>query len=278
MGSDNVMIRVKSVTHVYEGTEASAGVKVLEGIDLEIRRGEFVSLVGASGCGKTTLLNMFAGLVEPSSGSVSINDAAVRCPAPNVSYMAARDSLLPWRTARKNVEFALEAGGKMDKKQRRERASEMLTMVGLGDFQNHYPRQLSHGMRQRTNLARTLASDPEVLLMDEPFGALDAQTKTTLHMELLSILESAPLSERKTVVFVTHDLQEALLLSDRVVVMHPRPGRIATDQAVDLPRPRSAHLRETMFNPEFKHLHETLFTQLEGDMNVGAGSSRNDDK
>ena len=121
---------------------------------------------------------MFAGLVEPSSGSVLINDAAVRCPVPNVSYMAASDSLLPWRTARRNVEFALEASGKMNKKQRRERASEMLTMVGLGDFQNHYPRQLSHGMRQRTNLARTLASDPEVLLMDEPFGALDAQTKT----------------------------------------------------------------------------------------------------
>jgi len=271
-GEADVVIRVAGVTHVYRknsrGPADSGEVPVLSDISLDIRRGEFVSLVGASGCGKTTLLNMMAGLMFPSTGEVAVHGRPAKAKVPGVAYMGARDALLPWRSVRRNVEFALEETS-LSRRDRRRRGREMLGVVGLADFENHYPRELSSGMRQRTNLARTLAADPEVLLMDEPFGALDAQTKTNLHLELLRILESTPGGREKTVVFVTHDLQEALLLSDRVVVLHPRPGRIAADREVPLERPRSAHLRETMFAPEFKELHEQLFLQLEGDGNVG---------
>jgi NitT/TauT family transport system ATP-binding protein len=230
-------------------------------VTLEVPQGQFVALVGASGCGKTSLLNMFAGLVKQTEGPVLVNGEVPGCPPPGVGYMFARDGLLPWRRIEGNVTLGLESDKSWTKSRSRERAHELLDMVGLRGFDKAYPRQLSHGMRQRAAIARTLAPDPSILLMDEPFAALDAQTKLRIQAEFLRILERS--ETPKTVLFVTHDLQEALLLADRVVVMLPRPGRIATDQWVDLPHPRADHLADLMFEPTFRDLHEELFHKLQ---------------
>lgn len=238
-------------------------VHALDRVSLEIGKGEFVALVGSSGCGKTTLLNLFAGLVRPAGGRVVVNGAEPRLPADHIGYMFARAALLPWRTAAANIDLGLEGRRQYSRSDRRRRIAELLDLVGLTDFRKAYPRQLSQGMQQRVNLACTLAPDPPILLMDEPFAALDARTKLHLQMEFLSIWESEPPERRKTVVFVTHDLQEAILLADRVVVMLPRPGRIDYEQRIDLPRPRARNLVEVMFTPEFRDLHTGLFRRLE---------------
>jgi NitT/TauT family transport system ATP-binding protein len=236
----------------------------LDKVNLEIPAGQFVALVGASGCGKTTLLNMLAGLVKPTDGEISVAGKPPKLPNLDIGYMFARDALLPWRTARENVELPLETRG-WSAKRRRERSNEMLELVGLKGRENQYRLQLSQGMRQRVALARTLASDPSILLMDEPFAALDARTKLTLQAEFLRIWELGQGSEsRKTVIFVTHDLQEAVLLADRVIVMLPNPGRIAEDRLVDLARPRANELGEVMFTDEFKLIAHELFERLEG--------------
>jgi NitT/TauT family transport system ATP-binding protein len=236
----------------------------LSNVNLEIPAGQFVALVGASGCGKTTLLNMLAGLRHPTEGDILMDGEPPKLPNLDVGYMFARDALLPWRSARKNVELPLETRG-WSGSRRRERSKEMLELVGLGGRENQFRLQLSQGMRQRVALARTLAADPSILLMDEPFAALDARTKLTLQAEFLRIWELHQGSDkRKTVIFVTHDLQEAVLLADRVVVMLPNPGRIAEDRVVDLPRPRADNLGEMMFTDEFKKTSQELFEQLEG--------------
>jgi len=236
----------------------------VEDVNLQIPRGQFVALVGASGCGKTTLLNMLAGLVHPTDGQISMAGKPPTLPNLDIGYMFARDALLPWRTARRNVELPLETRG-WSAERRRERSSEMLELVGLKGRENQYRLQLSQGMRQRVALARTLASDPSILLMDEPFAALDARTKLTLQSEFLRIWEQqAVSSERKTVIFVTHDLQEAVLLADRVIVMLPNPGRIAEDRVINLARPRAADLGEVMFTDDFKRVAHELFERLEG--------------
>jgi NitT/TauT family transport system ATP-binding protein len=271
-------IKVRHVSHAFGEVEPSdlntaaqekheKSPTVLEAINLNVRSGQFVALVGASGCGKTTLLNMIAGLVRPTSGEVRVSGAEPRCPNLDIGYMFARHSLLPWRTILKNVELGLEVRSEFSRRQRSDRAREMLSLVGLGEYEHYYPGQLSQGMRQRAALARTLAPDPAILLMDEPFAALDAQTKLILQREFLRIWE-APISSgadhQKTVVFVTHDLQEAVLLADRVVVMLPSPGRIARDQAVPLPRPRAGTLAQMMFEEQFQALQRELFSLLEG--------------
>lgn len=238
----------------------------LERVDLAIPAGQFVAIVGASGCGKTTLLNMLAGLVEPTAGSISIDGKRPTVPNLDIGYMFARDALLPWRSARRNVELPLETRG-WNRAKRHERAREMLELVGLAGRESQYRLQLSQGMRQRVGLARTLAADPSLLLMDEPFAALDARTKLTLQAEFLRIWESpdsGDSSRKKTVVFVTHDLQEAVLLADRVVVMLPNPGRIAEDRTIDLPRPRADYLGELVFDDDFKVITHELFERLEG--------------
>jgi NitT/TauT family transport system ATP-binding protein len=244
--------------------QASKELIALDGVNLEIPEGQFVALVGASGCGKTTLLNMVAGLVEPTEGDISLGGKPPTLPNMDVGYMFARDALLPWRTAQKNVELPLETRGQ-PRKERHVRAREMLDLVGLKGRERQYRLQLSQGMRQRVALARTLSANPSLLLMDEPFAALDARTKLTMQGEFLKIWEQHHGSERrKTVLFVTHDLQEAVLLADRVIVMLPHPGRIAEDRIIDLPRPRANDLGEMLFTDDFKRIAHELFECLEG--------------
>ena len=239
-------------------------VLALDDVDLEIPTGQFVALVGASGCGKTTLLNMVAGLIRPTRGTVKVGGASPSLGSLDVGYMFARDALLPWRSARRNVELPLEVR-KWDRAKRRERALEMLDLVGLRQKESQYRLQLSQGMRQRVALARTLAADPSILLMDEPFAALDARTKLVLQAEFLRIWEKQRAKgSEKTVIFVTHDLQEAVLLADRVVVMLPNPGRVAADLLVDIERPRAEHLGEVMYTQEFRDITHVLFEKLEG--------------
>lgn len=230
---------------------------VLEGISFDVSDGEFISLVGPSGCGKTTLLNLLAGIVPLiGSGSIKINERDPEIGSRDVAYMLARDSLFPWRTALGNAEFGMEARGET-KEFFRAKALNMLAEVGLKDFSNSYPKELSHGMRQRVALARTFSLDAQLLLMDEPFGALDAQTKLQLEDLLLRLCHQF----KHTVVFVTHDLAEAVALSDRVIVMSSRPGKIIADIKIDLPRPRS--IRELQKSEKFHELYSVLWTYLE---------------
>jgi NitT/TauT family transport system ATP-binding protein len=216
---------------------------VLDQVDLAVEQGEFVTIVGASGSGKTTLLRAIDGLQPTSGGQVVLDGRVVRGPGRERGFVFQNDCLLPWRTVQDNVAFGLEVQG-TPSRAARERAVEMLALAGLAGCELQYPAELSGGMRQRVNLARALAIDPDVLLMDEPFGALDAQTKEVLQMELLKIWEK----RQKTVLFVTHQLDEAVYLADRVVVLASHPGRIQAVVPVDLPRPRSLDVKRS---PEF---------------------------
>lgn len=225
-------------------------------VSLTLELGEFVSIVGPSGCGKTTVLNLLAGLFPVRSGEVSIFGTPPRAGRHDVAYMLARDSLFPWLTAEQNAEFGADIRH-MDRQLRRRRAQRLLEAVGLKGFEKSYPKALSHGMRQRVALARTFCLDAQLLLMDEPFGALDAQTKLQLEQVLLSLW----MEERRTVVFITHDLAEAIALSDRVIVMSSRPGRIIDDIRIDLPRPRSISALQK--DPAYHQLYSLVWTKLE---------------
>lgn len=272
-------IRVRKVSKTFGRPGGRSGhggpgavQKALDAVDLTIGRGEFVALVGASGCGKTTLLNMIAGLVTPTAGRVLVSGQPPRCPNLDIGYMFARHALLPWRSVRRNVELGLEVRG-WSRADRQARAREMLGLMGLSRQERLYPSQLSQGMRQRVSLARTLAADPSIILMDEPFAALDARTKLGLQAEFTRIWEAGAESggrDHKTVVFVTHDLQEATLLADRVIIMLPSPGRVALDRRIDLPRPRASGLAELMFTEQFRTFHHELFARLEGSLDNAA--------
>lgn len=230
---------------------------VLSDVNLNIRQGEFVSLVGPSGCGKTTLLNLAAGLVpHHGQGRITLAGAAPVQGNREVGYMLARDSLMPWKTALENAMFGMQVRG-VSRAQAEERARTMLHDVGLAGFEQALPKALSHGMRQRVALARTFAMGSSLLLMDEPFGALDAQTKLQLEDLLLRLCQQ----HQQSVLFVTHDLSEAVAVSDRVVVMTSRPGRIVADIAIDLPRPRS--IRALQKDPHFHELYAQLWSHLE---------------
>lgn len=235
--------------------------KVLTNINLDIAEGEFVAFVGPSGCGKTTLLNMVAGLVEPETGSVTVDGAAPRLGDERVGYMLARDALLPWRTVRQNVTLPLEVRG-VRPGEAAERATRELVKVGLADFVGSYPSRLSHGMRQRVALARTMVSAPSIMLMDEPFSALDAQTKLTLQDQFLQVWQGTG----TTVIMVTHDLGEAIVMADRVIVFSGRPGAILSDTRVPLERPR--HAMDLQASDEYHALFKDIWQVLRSGMEV----------
>lgn len=255
--TSEVPIRVSNLSH-YFLTRPEGKAQVVEAlvdISMSVEPGEFVALVGPSGCGKTTLLNILSGLVQKQCGVVEIIGRAPAAARRDVAYMFARDALLPWRTAIRNVELGLEILD-MDRRQLAERACDMLKAVKLPDFANAYPAQLSHGMRQRVALARTFALPSEVLLMDEPFAALDAHLRIQTGDLLLQLWER----DRRTVVFVTHDLHEAIALADRVIVFEPRPGRIRMELKVPFSRPRSVeHLQG---DPQYHELYRHLWNAM----------------
>ncbi|MDI9915371.1 ABC transporter ATP-binding protein [Rhodococcus sp. IEGM 1379] len=248
------MIKVSGVSHAF-ATPDDGVVHALQDIDLEIADGEFVAIVGPSGCGKTTLINAMAGLDTPLVGTVTVAGQTPSAGNPDVSYVLAKDSLLPWRTTLSNAALALELQG-VSKQEREKRALEALGIMGLGDFGGSYASQLSHGMRQRVALARSFAAKPRILLMDEPFSALDAQTRINVHDAFLSAWER----NKMTVVLITHDLTEAVGLADRVIIMSRRPGRIKSIHDIDLPRPRS--MVNLQGDDRFHQIYETIWQDL----------------
>ena len=237
------MIRLEGVEKTYR-TRRGDLVHALAETSLTVGANEFVTLVGPSGCGKSTLLKLVAGLVPASKGRIRVREEIVVDPFPDVGFVFQQPVLLPWRTVMDNVLFSIEMLG-LEPRQYRKPAGDLLELTGLAGFETKYPRELSGGMQQRVAICRALLPDPSLLLMDEPFGALDAMTREEMSLELLRIWEE----RRKTILFVTHSIPEAILLADRVVVMSSRPGRISRVITVDLPRPRTMDLE---FDPRFK--------------------------
>jgi ABC-type nitrate/sulfonate/bicarbonate transport system ATPase subunit len=226
-------LAVSNVTRVFAGSAKSHETIALQDASFTAKPGEFLSIIGPSGCGKSTLFNIIAGLDAPTSGNVEINGSPIVGQQGHVGYLLQKDLLLPWRSVLNNVVIGMEIAG-VAKSKAREIAMPLLEAYGLGDFVNHRPDQLSGGMRQRAALLRTVLFNRDVILLDEPFGKLDAQTRATMQEWLLDLWDDF----QKTVVFVTHDIDEAIYLSDRVIVMSPRPGRIIADLPVELERPR----------------------------------------
>jgi NitT/TauT family transport system ATP-binding protein len=231
------MIDIRDVSHRYAARDGSGEYWALRGVSLKIERGTFVSLLGPSGCGKTTLLRIANGLIRPSRGEVWIDDKHVTGPSADRAMVFQEFNLLPWRSARRNVEMPLEVLG-IARERRHEISARRLAQVGLEKFAGFYPHQLSGGMKQRVGLARALAIDPSYLFMDEPFGALDPQIREMMQIELMKLWDQEGASPRKTVLFVTHSVDEAVFLSDRVIMLGTQPGHVIADLTIDLPRPR----------------------------------------
>jgi NitT/TauT family transport system ATP-binding protein len=249
-------LSVRGVSLSFPAPKGAGRVQVLQDVDLALQPGEFCSIVGPSGCGKSTLLSVISGLVTPDAGTCELDGQRIALGDPAVGYMFQSDTLLPWATALQNVRFPLEAVGRKDDGL----CLALLKKVGVGQFADAYPWQLSGGMRKRVQLARLLAQQPKVLLMDEPFGALDAQTRLLMQEELLRLWESTGL----TVLFVTHDLQEAIGLSDRVLLFSARPGRIKDDYAVRIARPRGIEtiVQDAEYNDLFVRLWRSLKEEI----------------
>jgi NitT/TauT family transport system ATP-binding protein len=250
MQTGTAAVSVRGVSMIYPGP-----VHALQDIDLDFSAGQLTSLLGPSGCGKTTLLKIIAGLLTPASGTVMVNGKKVEGPGPERAFVFQDFALLPWATAQKNVEFGLLLRGGPPA-ERVERARRAIAKVGLAGFEHAYPAQLSGGMQQRVGLARALAVDPQVLLMDEPFASIDEQTRRVFQDDLLGLWSES----RKTVVLVTHSMEEAIYLSDRVVVLSPRPGRV--HQVLDVPLPRPRELSDVRATAEFAGLVDGLWKIL----------------
>lgn len=255
---DGAVVEVRNIFKVFVARGDRGGRRAflaLHDVNLLVEPGRFVSFVGPSGCGKSTLLNMVAGLVRPTEGVLRYKGAPIRGVNTDVGYITQDDNLLPWRTLRENVEVALEFRG-LPANRRREQAAKYIAMVGLSGFEHHYPHELSGGMRKRTALVRTLIYEPDVILMDEPFGPLDAQTRVILQDELLKLWYGTG----KTILFVTHDLVEAIALSDQVVLFSRAPGTIKHIYQVPLPRPRDVfHIHA---HPSFAEFYDRLWRDL----------------
>ena len=258
-GGVEASIKLVRAGMVYQ--TASGPVEALRDISLDVERGEFVSLVGPSGCGKSTLLRIIAGLRPATAGAVRVDGMQVMRPISNVGMVFQAPVLLKWRTVLDNVLLPAELAGRSPAGYR-QRALDLLRLVGLGDFAGKRPHELSGGMQQRASICRALLLDPPLLLMDEPFGALDAMTRDDMNLELLRIWGEgrAPGGQRKTILFVTHSIPEAVILSDRVVVMSQRPGTIAAVEAIDLPRPRTV---ETRASEDFGRLSLAIYRALD---------------
>jgi len=258
MSSDGVVrsgekLELSGIWMIY--SQRGRHFSALQDVSLTVRTGEFISIVGASGCGKTTLLRIVDGLVTPTRGEVAVDGKAVTKPGPDRGFVFQQDALFPWRTVTDNIIFGLEVQGR-NKRAARARAADLIRLVGLSGFEEHFPHELSGGMRQRANLARALTIDPDILLMDEPFASLDAQTREIMQSELLRIWRS----NRKTVMFVTHQIDEAVYLADRVVVMTSRPGQVKAILDVDIPRPRDLSVKRT---PIFLGLVDEIWKMIE---------------
>lgn len=248
------MIELRGCRKMYPSHDSQLPVLAIDQFSLTVATREFVCLLGPSGCGKTTILKVIAGLVTPDAGEVRIDGVPVTAPGSDRATVFQNFALLPWADVLTNIGFGLELRG-VPLAERDQTARELIRTIGLAGFERHYPRQLSGGMQQRVGLARALAVDPKILLLDEPFGAVDEQTRRLLQEDLLVLHERT----RKTVVFVTHSMDEAVRLGDRVVLMTPRPGRVQESIPVDLPRPRPADVDK---NPRFIELKEYLWSQL----------------
>jgi NitT/TauT family transport system ATP-binding protein len=250
-------IQAKDITLTFRPKNREA-VTAIARLSLEVASGEFVSIVGPSGCGKSTFLSILLGLLKPDNGEIELNGKRITGPGQERAMVFQEFGLLPWRTVLANVELGLELKG-VPLEQRRKRARELIELVGLTAFEHHYPHELSGGMKQRVGLARALATEPEVLLMDEPFAALDAQTRDFMQTELLQIWDRA----KKTVIFVTHSIEEAAYLSDRVVIMSARPGRVKEILRINLPRPREYEMR---LSPEFNQIKSRIWGTLKEEL------------
>ena len=248
------LIVVSGVSKTYR-TRSGSRVRALETVDVEINDGDFVSIVGPSGCGKSTFLRLVAGLEEPTAGTLTLAGKPLKGPSRDIGVVFQEATLLPWLTVADNVGLPGRVGGRRDKTDAR--VKELLRVVGLAAFGDKYPYELSGGMQQRAAICRALLRDPKALLMDEPFGALDALTRERLNIELQRIW----MASRKTVVLITHSISESVFLGDRVIVMSPRPGKILMDIRVNLPRPRN--FEETTGDPEFLRLTREIRTQLD---------------
>jgi NitT/TauT family transport system ATP-binding protein len=245
------LLQAVDVGYTYPGPTPT---HALQALSLEVRDGEFVALLGPIGCGKTTLLRIFAGFIRPTAGLVRCAGAPVDGPGWQRGYVLQEDAIFPWMTVRQNVEFGLVAKG-APPEHRRAISHELLELIGLSSFESAYPKELSVGMSKMVEVARVLATDPSILLLDEPFGALDSQTRTRMQDALARLWEQ----RRKTVLFVTHDADEALYLADRIVVLSHRPGHVAAEFPVHLPRPRSF---DTRFSPPFLNLKRQIWQSI----------------
>ncbi len=241
---------IEGVSRSFAGVKGGQPLQALTPVDLAVEANDFITILGPSGCGKSTLLRIVAGLDRPSTGRVLLDGRGVTRPGPDQGMVFQSYTLFPWLTVAQNIAFGLREKG-VAENERRDTVAAYIDLVGLKGFENHWPKQLSGGMQQRTAIARALANDPEILLLDEPFGALDNQTRGLMQELLLGIWER----EKKTVLFVTHDIEEAIFMASRVVVMSARPGRIKSDFKVELPHPRHYTLKTS---PEFSELKARL--------------------
>ena len=248
----NIKLKIDNVKKIYNSRNGE--MIALNGVNLDIAENEFICVVGPSGCGKSTLLNIIAGLLEPTSGAVYCDGKKVEGTGTERGVVFQQYALFPWMTVKKNVMFGLKLQG-IKGKEAEEKAMKYIKMVQLEDFLDHYPKELSGGMKQRVAIARAYAVNPSVLLMDEPFGALDAQTRTQLQSELLETWEK----EQKTCFFITHDVDEAIILAQKVIIMSARPGRIKEIVNIDIPYPRT---QETKMSPEFLELKNHIWGQV----------------
>jgi len=254
-GAENIKLSTRNLNIVYRNARTNTEVVALKDINLEIKDGEFVCIVGPSGCGKTTFLNTVAGLIKPSEGEIRLDDRLIDGPGADRSVVFQSPSLLPWRTVIANVTYGLELQRRLTR-QTRDQAYQYIEMVGLKGFENNYPHELSGGMQQRVNLARALTVEPSLLLLDEPFSALDAQTREFMQAELLRIWRTA----KKTSIFITHQIDEAIYLADRVFVFGARPGRVVDVVDVDIPRPRDLKIKR---DPAFLRLVDHIWSLIE---------------